>query len=115
MLLERVRAYVLHHHPISKILLTIYDKPMVYYPLALLMSAGIRDILVIVSEGDRERFEKTLGDGSQFGISISYDVQKVQRGIADAFVIARDFICGDRVALALGDNIYYGPNMEKNH
>jgi len=97
--------------PISKILLTIYDKPMVYYPLSLLMSAGIRDILIITSIEDLERFRRTLGDGSQFGIRLSYDVQKVQRGIADAFIIARDFIGDDRVVLALGDNIYHGAEM----
>ncbi len=99
--------------PISKILLTIYDKPMVYYPLSLLMSAGIKDILIIASLDDSERFKKTLGDGSQFGIRITYDVQKVQRGIADAFVIAREFIGGERIALALGDNIYCGPAIDK--
>ncbi len=99
--------------PISKILLTIYDKPMIYYPLSLLMSAGIRDIMIIASTDDLDRFRKTLGDGSQFGVSITYDVQKVQRGIADAFVIAREFIGNERIALALGDNIYCSPEMDR--
>lgn len=97
--------------PISKILLPVYDRPMVYYPLATLMTAGIRDILVITSESDRPNFERTLGDGSKFGVRISYEVQHVQRGISDAFIIGRDFIAGDRVALILGDNIFHDDRM----
>ena len=97
--------------PISKILLPVYDRPMVYYPLATLMTAGIRDILVITNESDRSNFERTLGDGSKFGVRISYEVQHVQRGISDAFIIGRDFIDGDRVALILGDNIFHDDGM----
>ena len=97
--------------PISKILLPVYDRPMVYYPLATLMTAGIRDILVITNESDRPNFERTLGDGSRFGVRISYEVQHVQRGISDAFIIGRDFIDGDRVALILGDNIFHDDGM----
>ncbi len=98
--------------PVSKILLTIYDKPMLYYPLCTLMTAGIRDILIIVSESDKETFRRTLGDGSQFGVRISYAVQPVQRGIADAFLIARDYIAGDRVVLILGDNVFHGRGID---
>jgi len=98
--------------PISKILLPIYDRPMVYYPLSTLMMAGIKDILIITNESDLHNFKRTLGDGSQFGIHIQYDIQYVQRGISDAFIIAEDFIAGDRVCLVLGDNIFYGPNVE---
>ena len=94
--------------PISKILLSIYDKPMIYYPLSTLMLAGIRDILIITNESDYDNFKKLLGDGSQFGLHISYKIQYVQRGIADAFLIAEDFIAGDDVALILGDNIFHG-------
>ena len=94
--------------PISKILLSIYDKPMIYYPLSTLMLAGIRDILIITNESDFDNFKKLLGDGSQFGLHISYKIQYVQRGIADAFLIAEDFIAGDDVALILGDNIFHG-------
>ena len=94
--------------PISKILLPIYDKPMIYYPLSTLMLAGIKDILIITNETDYENFVKLLGDGSQFGINLSYEIQYVQRGIADAFLIAEDFINGEEVALILGDNIFHG-------
>ncbi len=94
--------------PISKILLPIYDKPMIYYPLSTLMLAGIKDILIITNEFDHDNFQKLLGDGSQFGINIQYKIQYVQRGIADAFLIAEDFIAGDEVALILGDNIFHG-------
>jgi len=97
--------------PISKILLPIYDRPMVYYPLSTLMMAGIRDILIITNETDLDNFRRTLGDGSQFGVSIQYTVQYVQRGISDAFIIAEDFIGDDRVCLILGDNIFYGPSI----
>ena len=94
--------------PISKILLPIYDKPMIYYPLSTLMLAGIKDIMIITNETDYDNFVKVLGDGSQFGINLSYKIQYIQRGIADAFIIAEDFIQGDDVALILGDNIFHG-------
>ena len=94
--------------PISKILLPIYDKPMIYYPLSTLMLAGIKDIMIITNEVDYDNFIKLLGDGSQYGINIKYKIQYVQRGIADAFLIAEDFIDGDDVALVLGDNIFHG-------
>jgi len=94
--------------PISKILLPIYDKPMIYYPLSTLMLAGIKEILIITNEKDYENFSKLLGDGSQFGVKIEYRIQYVQRGIADAFIIAEDFVGDDDVALILGDNIFHG-------
>lgn len=97
--------------PISKILLTIYNKPMVYYPLETLMLAGIKDILIITNEDDYENFRKLLGDGSQFGINIKYRIQYVQKGIADAFFIGEDFIDKNSVALILGDNIFHGENF----
>ncbi len=98
--------------PISKILLPVYDRPMIYYPLATLISAGIKDILVITNESDKANFERTLKDGSQFGVRISYSVQYVQRGISDAFMIGEEFIDGDSCVLILGDNIFYGDNIE---
>lgn len=94
--------------PISKILLPIYDKPMIYYPLSTLMLAGIKDILIITNEVDYDNFIKVLGDGSQYGLNLSYKIQYVQRGIADAFLLGEDFINGDEVALVLGDNIFHG-------
>ena len=94
--------------PISKILLPIFDKPMIYYPLSTLMLAGIRDIMIITNEADYDNFRKVLGDGSQFGLRLEYKIQYVQRGIADAFLLAEDFIAGDDVALILGDNIFHG-------
>src|SRR5574344_578486 len=94
--------------PISKILLPIYDKPMIYYPLSTLMLAGIRDILIITNESDLDNFKKLLGDGSHLGLNIEYKIQYIQRGIADAFIIAEDFIKNDDVALILGDNIFHG-------
>ena len=95
--------------PVCKPLLPVYDKPMIYYPLSVLMEAGIKDILVITPPDDTKPFVDLLGDGSHLGVSIQYMEQKVQRGIADAFIIAKDFIAGDSVCLALGDNIFYGP------
>ena len=97
---------------ISKILLPVYDKPMIYYPLSTLMLAGIRDILVITSVKDLNNFKKLLGDGSQFGVKIQYDVQKVPRGIADAFIIAEEFIGNDKVCLIFGDNIIHMNGLE---
>ena len=94
--------------PISKILLPIYDKPMIYYPLSTLMLAGINDILIITNETDYDNFIKLLGDGSQFGLNLHYTIQYVQKGIADAFLIGEDFIANDDVALILGDNIFHG-------
>jgi glucose-1-phosphate thymidylyltransferase, short form len=99
--------------PISKILLPVYDKPMIYYPLSTLMLAGIRDILVITSVDDLDNFKKILGDGSQFGVKIQYDVQKVQRGISDAFIIGEEFIGNDKVCLILGDNLFYMDGLDK--
>lgn len=99
--------------PVCKPLLPVYDKPMIYYPLSVLMTAGIRDILVIVPPDDMDPFVSLLGDGSQLGVHIEYREQKVQRGIADAFLIGADFIGDDSVCLALGDNIFYGPAFRR--
>lgn len=99
--------------PVCKPLLPVYDKPMIYYPLSVLMTAGIRDILVIVPPDDMQPFVDLLGDGSQLGIHITYREQKVQRGIADAFLIGEEFIGDDSVCLALGDNIFYGPAFRR--
>ena len=97
--------------PVCKPLLPVYDKPLIYYPLASLMQAGISEILVIVPPGETSTFQALLGRGEQFGVKISYAEQPVARGIADALLIGREFAGEDRVCLVLGDNIFYAPNL----
>lgn len=96
---------------VSKQLLPIYDKPMIYYPLSVLMMAGIREILIISTPEDTPIYEKLFEDGSRLGLKLSYKVQETPRGLADAFILGKEFIAGDRVCLILGDNIFYGQDF----
>src|SRR5476651_275813 len=97
---------------VSKQLIPLYDKPMIYYPLSVLISAGIREILIISTPHDLPRFEQLLGDGSQIGCSFTYKSQAEPRGLADAYIVGAEFIGNDQVAMILGDNIFYGSDFD---
>lgn len=97
--------------PVCKPLLPVYDKPLIYYSIAVLMEADIRDIMIIIPPDEEETFRKLVGDGSAFGVHITYAVQYVARGIADAFLVAEDFVAGDSACLVLGDNIFYAKDL----
>lgn len=99
--------------PVCKPLLPVYDKPLIYYSIAVLMEADIRDIMIIIPPDEEQTFRKLLGDGSAFGVQITYAVQYVARGIADAFLVAEDFVQGDCACLILGDNIFYAKNLRE--
>src|SRR6187401_1083049 len=98
---------------ISKQLMPIYDKPMIYYPLSVLMMAGIKDVLIITTSEDNSSFKRLLGDGSELGCHFEYAIQEIPNGLAQAFVIGANFIGNDKVALILGDNIFYGTGLDK--
>ena len=98
---------------VSKQLLPVFDKPLVYYPISVLMLAGIRDILIISTPEDIGQYERLLGDGSKIGVNFSYKIQAAPRGLADAFILGEDHIGGDRVCLVLGDNVFYGQSLSK--
>ena len=104
-------------HPItlgvSKQLLAVYDKPMIYYPISVLMLAGIRDILIITTPEDQSSFQRLLGDGSRYGVNFTYAVQPKPEGLAQAFIIGKEFIGKDNVSLVLGDNIFYGAHLSR--
>lgn len=97
----------------SKQLIPVYDKPMIYYPLSVLMEAGIKDILVITTKEDNENFKRSLGDGSKFGINLEYAIQESPNGLAEAFIIGEEFIGNDACAMVLGDNIFYGSGLKE--
>ena len=99
--------------PVCKPLLPVYDKPMIYYPLAVLLEAGVRDILIIIPPGEEGPFYRLLGNGAQWGVNISYEVQETPRGIADAFLVGERFIGGDPVCLVMGDNIFHSLDMDR--
>lgn len=99
--------------PVCKPLLPVYDKPLIYYSIAVLMEADIRDIMIIIPPDEEDTFRKLLGDGSAFGVHITYAVQHVARGIADAFLVAEDFVAGDSACLVLGDNIFYAKDLRE--